>query len=383
MNPLFSKFTIANLAQLPTPIRPLAAISANLFMKQDNLSGPVYGGNKIRKLEFLLGEALAEGRKSVVTSGAAGSNHALATAVCCRQLGLKAISILAPQQTNSHVRKNILMQHAVGAELILCPDYTHFPKTTQQISDRCVQEDGINPYIIPIGGTNATGALGFVNAAFELAEQTKPVPPASSRPPSRQDGGDTNLPCPDVIYIPMGTGGTLAGLLVGLKLAGLQTRVEAIRVVEPAFRNESHIKKLCDELCEKLFPPQRHGDTEHPLKNTAERNLRQSAKSVDKKIPVVEESDIAIRDEFFGEGYGIPTPEGREAVELFQAKENVHLETTYTGKAAAALLHDLRTGRLEGQTVLYWNTLNSRDFSAEISGIDFHTLPPGFHPYFD
>ena len=106
-------------------------------MKQDNLSGLVYGGNKIRKLEFLLGEALKQGCKSVITYGAAGSNHALATAVCCRQLGLKAISILAPQETSEHVRKNILMGHAAGAELILCPHYTEFTAVTQQVSARC------------------------------------------------------------------------------------------------------------------------------------------------------------------------------------------------------------------------------------------------------
>lgn len=336
MNELFSKFPTANLAQLPTPIRPLAALGEGVFMKEDGLSGPVYGGNKIRKLEFLLGEALAEGRKSVITYGAAGSNHALATAVCCRELGLRAISILAPQQTSGHVRKNILMQHATGAELHLCPGYTDFPEATRRISDRCLAEDGIAPYIIPAGGTNATGALGFVNAAFELASQA------------------ARLPCPDVIYLPMGTGGTLAGLLVGLKLAGLKMRVEAIRVVDPAFRNESHIAKLCNEICVKL--------------------------GID---PLVEDSDIVIRDEFHGEDYGIPTPAGREAVEQFQTLENVQLENTYTGKTAAALLHDLRTGALEGQAVLYWNTLNSRNVDAEIDHIDFHDLPPGFHSCFE
>jgi 1-aminocyclopropane-1-carboxylate deaminase/D-cysteine desulfhydrase-like pyridoxal-dependent ACC family enzyme len=324
-------------------------------MKQDNLSGTVYGGNKIRKLEFLLGEAIAEGCKSIITYGAAGSNHALATAVCCRHLGLRAISILAPQETSSHVRKNILMQHAVGAELHLCPNFTDFPEATQKSVDRCSQEDGIAPYIIPTGGTNATGALGFVAAAFEMAEQIQP----------------------DVIYIPMGTGGTLAGLLVGLKLAGLETRVEAIRVVDSAFRNEIHIIKLCDELCGKLFSPQRYRDTEEgSLKHSVPPFLRS------KDHLIVEESDIVIRDEFFGEGYGIPTPEGRETVELFQSLENVYLENTYTGKTAAALLHDLRSGKLDGQTVLYWNTLNSRDFSSAISDLDFHDLPPEFHGYF-
>lgn len=340
MNDLFLPFPHVPLAALPTPVASLLRIGEKhghdaLFIKQDNLSGPVYGGNKIRKLEFLLGEALAEGRKSVLTYGAAGSNHALATAVCCRQLGLKAISILAPQactgRAGDHVRKNILMGYAAGAELHLYVHYNEFPEATRKLSDQCLMEDGIEPYIIPAGGTNATGALGFVNAAFEMKEQIRP----------------------DVIYLPMGTGGTHAGLLVGLKLAGLETRIEAIRVTHPQFKRERHILQLCTEICEKIGIE-----------------------------PVVEETDIIIRDEFFGDNYGIPTPEGEQAVELFGAMEDVYLENTYTGKTAAALLHDLRTGRLKGQTVLYWNTLNSRDVDAAIDGIDFHDLPDAFHPYF-
>lgn len=330
-------FPTASLAQLPTPVIRMEALGKEyhhdqLFIKQDNHSGPIYGGNKIRKLEFLLGEALAEGHKSVITYGAAGSHHALATSICCQQVGLRSISILAPQTPCEHVRQNILMGHAIGAELHLSPDYTHFPALTKQLSERYLTEDGIEPYIIPAGGTNATGSLGFVQAGFELAAQLHP----------------------DIIYIPMGTGGTHAGLLVGLKLAGLKTRVEAIRVVDPLFRNASHIKKLCNDLCTKLGIN-----------------------------PLVQDSDIIIRDEFFGEDYGIPTPEGNEALERFQSLENVSLETTYTGKSAAALLHDLKTEKLEGQTVLYWNTLNSRDFSAQISDINPHDLPSEFHPYFD
>jgi len=336
MKDLFSPFHRVLLAELPTPIGPLANIAKYyghnaLFIKQDNLSGRIYGGNKIRKLEFLLGEALAEGRKRVITYGAAGSNHALATAVCCRELGLKAISILAPQETSIHVRRNILMSHAVGAELHLYPHYNEFPEATRLLSEKYLQEDGIAPYIIPAGGTNATGALGFVNAAFELAEQL----------------------VPDVIYLPMGTGGTHAGLLVGLRLAGLKTRVEAVRVTHPQFKRESHIRQLCSELCDMLGV-----------------------------AAVIQDSDIIIRDDFFGENYGIPTPEGQQAVDLFQTEESIYLENTYTGKTVAALLHDLRNGRLNGQTVLYWNTLNSRDFSSEIATIDYRGLPPGFHPYF-
>ena len=360
MNSLLKPFPIAELATLPTPVVPLPNLGKkfgheNLFMKCDDLSGPIYGGNKIRKLEFLLGEALAEGRKSVITYGAVGSNHALATAVCCRKLGLRAISILTPQPTNAHVRKNILMQYAAGAELHFAPDYTRLPDLTRQLSAQCDDE----PYIIPAGGTNTTGALGFVNAALEMAKQIQP----------------------DVIYLPMGTGGTLAGLLVGLKLAGLKTRIEAIRVVDTAFRNETHIKTLCDDLYKKIIP--RRG-AEAAEKNKIKKDpLRSLRLCEEKQSDRVENSDIIIRDEFYGEDYGIPTPEGREAVELFQTLENVSLETTYTGKCTAALLHDLGTGSLDSQTVLYWNTLNSRDFSTEIANIDYHALPSAFHPYFE
>lgn len=315
MNELFNPFPLARLAARPTPVARLEQIGkiqnhTQLFVKQDNLSAPFYGGNKIRKLEFLLGEALEQKRKSVITYGATGSNHALATAICCRELGLKAISILAPQEPSDHVLKNLRAQQAAGAEIIQCGNYTEFPGATKAAQKRCQESDGIEPYIIPAGGTNAVGALGFVNAAFELAEQLQP----------------------DIIYLPMGTGGTLAGLLVGLKLTGLaHTRIEAIRVVEPAFRNETHILQLCGELCEKLGVE-----------------------------PCITAADIHIRNEFFGAGYGIPTPEAQYAVDHFREQENIALETTYTGKTTAALLHDLQSGSLQGQTICYWNTLNSR-----------------------
>jgi 1-aminocyclopropane-1-carboxylate deaminase/D-cysteine desulfhydrase-like pyridoxal-dependent ACC family enzyme len=325
MNDLLKNFPTVDLAELPTPVRRLESFGhPALFMKEDGLSGPVYGGNKIRKLELLLGEALDQGAKTVITYGAAGSNHALATAVCCKQLGLHAVLILAPQEPTDHVRKNLLMDAAVGAELILCDDFKDFPKATEEVCSRSPEP----PYIIPAGGTNAVGALGFVNAAIELTEQLKP----------------------DVIYVPMGTGGTVAGLLTGFLLTDFKPRIEAIRVVERSFRDETHIKTLCDELCDKLGIEQR-----------------------------VAMEDIIIRDEFFGDGYGIPTPEGQAAVECFQTLENVTLENTYTGKTVAALLHDLHSGQLDNQTVLYWNTLNARKLSADT---DFHSLSEKFHAYF-
>lgn len=341
MNKILKSFPVAGISTLPTPVSPLLTLGkkaghANLFIKQDNLSGAIYGGNKIRKLEFLLGEALAAGHKSIITYGAVGSNHALATAIYCQQLGLHAIAILTPQQTNPHVQKNILMHHTSGTELHFVETYAQLPEITEKISTQRKSIDGIAPYIIPPGGTNTIGALGFVNAALELSKQIQP----------------------DVIYIPMGTGGTLAGLLVGLKIAGLSTRIEAIRVVDATFRNETHIQALCDKLFKKLIHPK------------------------DAKPLSINKSDIHIRNEFFGDGYGIPTAAGREAVKTFKTLEKISLETTYTGKCTAALLHDLNVGSLANQTVLYWNTLDSHDFSAQTNSIDWRALPAPVHPYF-
>lgn len=327
---------MVDLADLPTPVTRLSVLGkafghTDLFMKRDDLSGPVYGGNKIRKLEFLLGEALKKGHKTVITYGAAGSNHALATAVCCREVGLKAVSILAPQESSAHVRKNLLAGQAVGADLHLCNSFQEFPERTQEIVSRCRKQDGLDPYIIPAGGTDAVGALGFVCAAVEMAEQIQP----------------------DVIYLPMGTGGTVAGMLVGFLLTELRPRVEAVRVVERVFRNEEHVKALCDELCEKL-------------------EIRDRIAS----------SEINIRDEFFGAGYGLSTEEGKEAVRLFHDLEGISLENTYTGKTVAALLADLRSGALAGKRVLYWNTLNSRDLSGVAGQVGAEDLPAEFRSFF-
>ena len=336
MKPLFEKFPRADLAALPTPIIPLSQLNGSgrcrkLLMKQDNLSGTLYGGNKIRKLEFLLGEAVAEGRKSVITYGAVGSNHALATAVCCQQLGLRAISVLAPQEPSDHVRKNLLRGYAAGAQFHFCNDYTEFPEATRQWIEQCTAEDGVAPYIIPAGGSNATGALGFVNAVFELQTQN----------------------IPDVIYLPMGTGGTLAGLLVGFKLAGFYSHIEAIRVVDVEYKSPEDVLQLCNQICEKLNIPY-----------------------------CITAADLHIRDEFLGEGYGIPTEAGQKAVQQMKQQENIHLENTYTGKTVAALLYDLHSGALNNKTVLYWNTLNSQDSSFFAERKEEEMLLSGFRLLF-
>ena len=180
MNPLFENWpTLADrlpyvaLGEFPTPIIRLERLGRDigldqLYVKNDGLSGRVFGGNKIRKLEFTLGQALRVGAKEVMTFGAAGSNHALATAVCARQVGLRSISLLTPQPNARYVQRNLLMSYHCGAEL------HHYPNRRLRALGARLQLlrhrllTGRYPLVIPPGGSSPLGVMGFVNAAFEL-----------------------------------------------------------------------------------------------------------------------------------------------------------------------------------------------------------------------
>ena len=168
-----------SLGEFPTPVQKLDQLGRqlgldNLFIKRDDLSGKIYGGNKIRKLEFILGNALRTQVKEVLTFGAAGSNHALATAIYAKQLGLKSISMLVPQPNAQYVRRNLLMSYYCGAELHLLPNIPFIaPLTNPAVLYQLLRHGlkrGQFPMVIPMGGSSPLGSVGFVNAAFELKE---------------------------------------------------------------------------------------------------------------------------------------------------------------------------------------------------------------------
>jgi len=360
MIPLFNKYPdmpgkIPHIAlgQFPTPVHRLERIKRkyavkDLYIKRDDLTGPHYGGNKVRKLEFLLAEAQERKAREVVTFGAAGSNHALATAIYTRQLGLKSISMLVPQPNAGYVRHHLLMSYHCGAELHL---YRKLPLIPAKLTPSVLYhillhglKSGRLPCIIPMGGSSPTGALGFVNAAFELKEQI--------------DGGA--IPEPDFLYVASGSMGTAAGLILGLKAAACKAKVIAIRVNSLGVVNEKAMLNL--------------------IRRTARRLA-----SVDKSFPPLKFSaeDFEINHDFFGSRYALFTEEGVKAIRYLSQQENISLEGAYTGKAMAALVSDLESGKLDGKTVLFWNTHNSREFSASISGIDYRSLPQAFHLFFE
>ena len=352
---LAEKLPYVSLTELPTPLQKLDKLGAELgvgqlYVKRDDVSGKVYGGNKPRKLEFLLGDALQKGVKEVMTFGGAGSNHALATAIYARQLGIKSISMLMAQPNAHSVRHNLLLSYYYGAELHhygvameskLQRLFTGISTNTQLLRHRV--KDGSFPMLIPPGGSSPLGAVGFVNAAFELAEQV--------------ESGE--MPEPDFIYVATGSRGTSAGLMVGLKAVGLKSRVVSVAVADSKYINAGSIVKLAAQTGALLY-------------------------SQDSSFPGFEfvENDTGIRHDFFGERYALFTAEAMDAVAMVKKTGGIKLEGTYTGKAFAALIGDAGKGLLKDRVVLFWNTYNSRDFSDIIPTIDYHDLPRSFHRYF-
>lgn len=336
---------------LPTPVERLHQLEqaidtmgAQLFVKRDDMSGMPYGGNKVRKLEFLLAHALRKGCKEVLTFGGVGSNHALATALYAKQQGLACISMLVPQPNAYSVRTNLLMAMRAGAEMHHCPNMPMTALATLEQLWVHRRSTGRFPYLIPPGGSSPRGVLGFVNAAFELKEQV--------------DSGQ--MPEPDCIYVASGTMGTAVGLLLGLKAAGLASRIVAVRVTAPMF---SSIKKAA-----RLF-------------HAANRMLH----NCDHAFPLMPfpYPDFRFNHDFYGQEYGLYTPEAMRAVRMLQDNAGPRLEGTYTGKTFAALLDDIKSGVLRDKTVLFWNTYNAYDLQAEVEDMDYRDLPTPFHRYFE
>lgn len=343
------KLSYASLGQFPTPVGRLDRAGGDigvdhLYIKRDDLSGKVYGGNKVRKLEFLLGHALHTKAKEVLTFGFAGSNHALATAIHAKQVGLKSISMLMPQPNAHYVRRNLLMSHYCGAELHQYPNIPLLAMGTIYQLMRHKLRQGHFPLIIPPGGSSPLGAIGFVNAAFELKEQIT----------------EGKAPEPDLIYIALGTMGTAVGLILGLKAAKLKGRVVSVRIIEEKFANVRKMVKLFHKINSLLH-------------------------SLDPSFPQFEfsEKDIHIRHGCFGQRYALFTKEGMEAVSRMEKNEGIKLDGTYTGKAFAALIDDVKKQDLRDKVILFWNTYNSRDFSNVITTVDYRQLPRCFHGYFE
>jgi D-cysteine desulfhydrase len=307
-----------------TPVTPFPLEGfpdGRLFLKHDDRVCPLYGGNKPRKLEFLIGAALARGCRRLVTFGGIGTNHGLATAILGREAGLSTTLVMVHQPVTPRVRQTSLLHAAWGAELVYGRNVPGTALQTLRVL-AAAQLRGERPCLVPVGGSGPSGNLGFVSAGLELAEQVR----AGA------------LPEPSLIFLPVGSGGSIAGLVVGLKLAGLSTRVRGVLVTD-------------------IMPP-------NP--RSLARAARATLQLLRRHVPEVPElpfgaGDFEILLDHLGAGYGSPTPEAEAAVAA-AAEHGIQLETTYTGKCLAALRNS-RAELPEGP-ILFWNTFNSVDVAA-------------------
>ena len=332
-----------DLGGLPTPVTSQEALAArlglgSLLVKRDDQAGEIYGGSKARKLEHLLAAARAAGRGVVLTFGGVGSNHALATAVHARRLGLGCVLLLLPEPPGDHVRAHLLAERGLGCE--------QFPErgTDEAAVRRVLALRGAGePYVIPAGGTGALGTAGYVNGALELAEQV--------------EAG--LLPEPDAIYVAAGTTGTAAGLALGLRVAGLRSRLVAVRASNRGTATLSRLRREIEAAASFLggLDPTFQAPAGEAWPGPELLHLEHGAA---------------------GPGYAIPTPEGARAAALARDLGGLELDSTYTAKAFAALVAD--APRLAGRRVLFWDTYDPR--AVDPGGAVPGDLPPPLRRYF-
>ncbi len=325
------------LGNFPTPVERLAHLGhGNLWIKRDDLTSDIYGGNKVRKLEFLLGDALRRRCRKIITMGGIGTNHGLATAIYAHREGLACRLILFPQPVNDHVRRNMLLFCKYGAEL-RCRKGPLSAGAWLLLAERLLNPRG---YILEAGGSSPVGTLGFVNAMLELKDQV--------------DAG--LLPEPRYVICPVGSNGTMAGLSLGALLAGLDTTVVGVRVtMERLGLVELSSAKAVERLMTRTLAL-----------------LRQRSAM----IPRVAIPPQRILGDYLGDGYGCATDKCLRAMELLRDREGIALDPTYTGKAAAALLDFIAEPGHAKEPVLYWHTYSSADLAERLRGLDCGMLPP-------
>lgn len=320
--PRLEQLARVSLASLPTPVHALPTIArrldAGVWIKRDDLTAPGYGGNKVRKLEYLLGEAQRRGADTILTTGAVGSHHVFATSLYAGELGFAVHAVLSPQPYHQHVEDQLRADLAVGASLYPA---LGLPRVARKLAELALKlrVQGRRPFLIPHGGSTSVGTLGYVNAGLELAQQI--------------DAG--MCPDPQAVYVACGTCATAAGLALGLAAGGVRTTVVAVRVTEALFANRLNLARLV---------------------RGAEALLRAREPQFPRVAGVAIDS-LVLSDQEFGRGYGLPTPVSEAATHVAEG-EGIILDATYTSKAFARLLLDADTVR-RGQDLLFWHTLSS------------------------
>jgi D-cysteine desulfhydrase family pyridoxal phosphate-dependent enzyme len=304
------------LGALPTPLEEAPSLSAYLggpriMFKRDDITGLAFGGNKVRKAEYLMGEAVDRGCDVVITVGAVQSNHARVIAAAARRLGLDAIVVLRGEEPAQR-QGNLLLDAIFGADIrIVNTDDEFVLLGVVEDMARDLRRQGRSPYIIPLGGSTPLGAAAFVNAGLELLDQL--------------NGRGIRA---DAIVHASGSGGTQAGLYTAMKVTQSGIRVIGVSVGPSREVLTGRVLGLVEELGALLGLDWRP----HP-------------------------DDLVVTDEYVGERYGLPTPACLDAIRLAARTEGILLDPVYTGKAMAGLIDMVRRGQFAPeQTVVFWHT---------------------------
>lgn len=337
------------LGNFPTPIQKLDNLGKEIgtesfYIKQDDLSSSLYGGNKVRKLEFILAEARQRGANTLITVGTVGSNSALATTIHGQRLGMRTVLILTDQPVAEYAKKNMLLDYYYKAKMLNTSKRLMHLIIGYQFLINIKPLKWQLPYFISIGGSSELGCLRFVNAAFELKRQVE----------------TGILPEPDYLFVAAGSIGTFCGLWLGCQLTNLKTKVIGVKVSDRKTCNTKGAATKVNDICRYL----RKTDPGFP-------QLKVSS------------SELTILEDYRGEGYAQFTKEGMKAILLMHSLENIKLEGTYTGKTLSGALDYIKKNHLEDKVLLFWNTYNSADLSHLIKNIDYRKLHPHFHKYFE
>lgn len=308
MKPAFDPARVS-LAKLPTPVEALPRLRdalgvTSITVKRDDMTGLAFGGNKTRKLEFLLADAKNQGAKHLITRGAAQSNHCRQTAAAAAKQGFACTLVLTgcePAGANG----NLLLHHLLGADIVWTGDDD--PDEVLNTTFLDLEEQQAGPYLIPYGGSNPIGAQAYAYALGEWMQQGVPA---------------------DRIVFATSSGGTQAGLVLGARAYGFQGKITGISVDKPAAELQASVIALANQTAPRLAYD---GD--------------------------IRAEDVEILDGYLGGGYGVMGEPEREAISLFARMEGLMLDPVYTGRAAAGMMDCIRTGIFSpSERILFWHT---------------------------
>ena len=346
--PGLAKIPWIGIGEYPSRVDKLKALGdmygfPELYIKRDDLCHRVYGGNKVRKLEYVLADAKAKGACLLITMGASGSNQVLATGIHGGEQGFEVMGVMFDQPNADYVRKNLLLDHyfsidikyssGIAGELVsLGWNYV-----TARVERR-------KPYFITAGASSSLGNLGFVNAVYELSSQVE----------------EGVVPEIDYIVVAAGSLGTSAGLDLGCRLLGMKTRVVAVVVSMPFLVNRFMMARMV-------------------------RNIDSYMRRYDQSVPTVDvgKEDLILPSDYVGKDYAYFTEPSVKMVADMRELEGIHIDPTYTGKAFSGGLDWLGKKGENDKTVLFWDTYNSVDLSPLAAQVDYRDLPRSFHKYFE